>query len=121
MRRRRSRDFEVFSMSFLDTICCAFGAIILLLMITKIAEPLVLEESTRDLKGQIAALQQELERLRGESVVLNRDLTARREQLSEAMDAVARRYRRSAFCSGLFWAPCSLFVSLCGHVHDRRG
>ncbi len=55
-------------------ICCGFGAIILLLMITKIAEPLVLEESTRDLKGQIAALQEELHRLRGESVVLNRDL-----------------------------------------------
>jgi len=81
---------EEFSLSFLDVICCGFGAIILLLMITKIAEPRVIEESTRDLKGQIAALQEELHRLRGESVVLNRDLTARREQLSESREAVAR-------------------------------
>ena len=34
MNRRRARDFEVFSMSFLDTICCAFGAIILLCWLT---------------------------------------------------------------------------------------
>ena len=33
MKRRRSREFDVFSMSFLDTICCAFGAIVLLYMI----------------------------------------------------------------------------------------
>ena len=88
--RRPRRTAEEFSLSFLDVICCGFGAIILLLMITKIAEPLVLEESTRDLKGQIAALQEELHRLRGESVVLNRDLTARREQLSESLESVAR-------------------------------
>ena len=30
MQRRR---FDIFSMSFLDTICCAFGAIVLLYMI----------------------------------------------------------------------------------------
>ena len=88
--RKPRRSAEEFSLSFLDVICCGFGAIILLLMITKIAEPLVLEESTRDLRGQIAALQEELHRLRGESVVLNRDLTARREQLSESLEAVAR-------------------------------
>ena len=39
MNRRRARDFEVFSMSFLDTICCAFGAIILLFMLSKFGEP----------------------------------------------------------------------------------
>ena len=34
------------SLSFLDVICCGFGAVILLLMITKTVEPQVLEEST---------------------------------------------------------------------------
>ena len=38
-------------MSFLDVICCGFGAIILLLMITKISEPRVLEESARNMQG----------------------------------------------------------------------
>lgn len=86
----RRRDSEAFSLSFLDVICCGFGAIILLLMITRISEPLVLERSTRDLHGQIAALQEELHQLRGEAVVLTRDLDARREQLSEVLEAVAR-------------------------------
>jgi outer membrane murein-binding lipoprotein Lpp len=87
---RKRRTPEEFSLSFLDVICCGFGAIILLLMITRISEPLVLEESSRDLDSKIAALQQELHRLRGESTVLNRDLTSRQEQLSEILDKVAR-------------------------------
>jgi len=88
--RSKSRSPEEFNLSFLDVICCGFGAIILLLMITKVTEPLVLEESTQDLKGRIAALQEEIYRLRGESTVLNRDLNARREQLSEELAYVAR-------------------------------
>ncbi|MBK8307903.1 MAG: VWA domain-containing protein [Gammaproteobacteria bacterium] len=90
MSRRRRRAQEEFNLSFLDVICCGFGAIILLLMITRISAPMVLEESTRDLNGRIAALQEELYRLRGEATVLNRDLTARREQLSEVLEYVAR-------------------------------
>jgi len=88
--KSRRRAVEEFSLSFLDVICCGFGAIILLLMITKVTAPLVLEDSTRDLKGQIAALQEELHRLRGESTIMTRDLTARREQLSESLEKVAR-------------------------------
>jgi hypothetical protein len=88
--KSRRRAAEEFSLSFLDVICCGFGAIILLLMITKVTAPLVLEDSTRDLKGQIAALQEELHRLRGESTVMTRDLNARREQLSESLEKVAR-------------------------------
>ena len=36
--RKPRRSAEEFSLSFLDVICCGFGAIILLLMITKIAD-----------------------------------------------------------------------------------
>jgi hypothetical protein len=86
----RRRAPEEFSLSFLDVICCGFGAIILLLMITKISTPLVLEESAEDLKSRIAALTEQLHRLRGDSVVLERDLTGRREQLSDALAEVAR-------------------------------
>jgi len=88
--RTYRRSAEQFSLSFLDVICCGFGAIILLLMITKVTEPLVLEDSSRDLHGRFAALQEELYRLRGESTVLNRDLTTRREQLSDILEQVAR-------------------------------
>jgi len=33
VKRRTRRDTETFSMSFLDCICCGFGAIILLLVV----------------------------------------------------------------------------------------
>ena len=42
---RKNRDTETFSLSFLDAITCAFGAIILLLVLTKIYEPQIIERS----------------------------------------------------------------------------
>ena len=57
--KRKRREIDIFSMSFLDVICCGFGAVILLMMITKVTQPQVLEASTRDLHKHIAALQEE--------------------------------------------------------------
>jgi hypothetical protein len=88
--KRRSRDFEVFSMSFLDTICCAFGAIILLFMLSKFGEPKALEKSRLDLEGRLLALQEERAEIRGQTEILNRDLTERERQLSEIRLKLAR-------------------------------
>jgi uncharacterized coiled-coil protein SlyX len=90
MKRRRTRDFEVFSMSFLDTICCAFGAVILLFMLSKFGEPKALEKSRLDLEGRLLALQEERAALRGQTEILNRDLTERERQLSEVRARLAR-------------------------------
>ncbi|HWJ04828.1 MAG TPA: hypothetical protein VNS57_03435 [Steroidobacteraceae bacterium] len=90
MARRRTRDFEVFSMSFLDTICCAFGAIILLFMLSKFGEPKALEKSRLDLEGRLLALQQERAEIRGQTEILNRDLTERERQLSDVRAKLAR-------------------------------
>lgn len=87
MTRRRTT--QEFSLSFLDVICCGFGAVILLLMITKTVEPQIIEASTRELEGKLADLQQQLHQIRGETVVLNRDLNARHEQLSEQQQRIA--------------------------------
>ncbi|MGI9286021.1 MAG: hypothetical protein ACR2P1_11580 [Pseudomonadales bacterium] len=87
LRRRQGEDFNI---SFLDVICCGFGAIILLLMITKVVEPIVLEDSTRQLEGSVNDLQAQLFKVRGDTKVLNRALIAKREQLSEVKDYVAR-------------------------------
>ena len=54
---RSRRETEPFSLSFLDVICCGFGAVILLLMITKTVQPQIIEQSTINLDGRIAALQ----------------------------------------------------------------
>ncbi|NHO64044.1 VWA domain-containing protein [Aestuariicella hydrocarbonica] len=86
---RKRRDQEEFNMSFLDVICCGFGAIVLLLMITKTVQPLVVEQSTINAEGQIKALQEQLFTLRGETLVLNRDLDAKHEQLSDKQKRIA--------------------------------
>ena len=65
----RRRNVEAFSLSFLDCICCGFGAIILLLVLSKIYEPVVIEEAEENLEQLIALLQEELFNLRGESVL----------------------------------------------------
>ena len=87
MKQRRMA--EEFSMSFLDVICCGFGAVILLLMITKTVQPQIIEASAVDLEGKIAALQEQLFELRGDTHILNRDLNAKHEQLSEEEQAIA--------------------------------
>ncbi len=77
----KRREFEVFTLSFLDCICCGFGAIILLLVLTDVGQPIVIEKSEKDLNGQIVALQRQLYELRGETDVLNRELQGRMEVL----------------------------------------
>jgi hypothetical protein len=88
--RLARRDVEVFSLSFLDAICCGFGAVILLLVLTEVGEPVVIEKSREDLEGRVLRMQQELEQIRGQTEVLNRELTARRVQLSEEQLKIAR-------------------------------
>jgi len=90
VRRRRSREFDVFSMSFLDTICCAFGAIILLFVLGKYGEPKAIEQARVDLAGRVAKMQQELYEIRGRTEILNRELKARRIQVSAEQLRVAR-------------------------------
>ena len=88
--RIRRRDIEVFSLSFLDCICCAFGAIILLFVLSKFGEPLVIEKTRSDLDAALVRLEEENHDIRGESLVLERELAAKRSQLSEARENLAR-------------------------------
>jgi hypothetical protein len=88
--RRTRRELQTFSLSFLDVICCGFGAVILLLVLTKFAEPMILIQTTEDLEALVVALEEELEEIRGETRVVNQQLVSRREQVSEVEDRVAR-------------------------------
>jgi hypothetical protein len=88
--RRPRRDFQVFSLSFLDVICCGFGAIILLLVLTKLGEPRALEDARLDLDRLVAELEAELFEIRGEIDIFDRRLRTRREQLSVEQAHIAR-------------------------------
>ena len=61
------REINIFTMSFLDAICCGFGAIILLFIVTRTTEPGRLEKSEQELGGLIAQYQQELNDILGET------------------------------------------------------
>ena len=90
MSKRKRRDVDIFNMSFLDVVSCGFGAIILLLVIIQISEPRVIEQLAVDLTGLVERLELEIYEIRGETTVLNRDLTEKQEQLSEHREKLAR-------------------------------
>jgi len=90
MSRRPRRELDVLSLSILDCICCGFGAIILLFVLSQAAEPVIIEQVQQDLRGVVKILQEQLHELRGETTVLNRELRGKCEQLSDATEKIAR-------------------------------
>ena len=58
-------------------------------MITKTVQPQVIEKATIDAEAAIAQLTEQLFELRGETTVLNRDLTVKREQISDYDEQIA--------------------------------
>lgn len=81
----KRRGIEEFSVSFLDVICCGFGAIILLLMVTKTLEPAVLEDSNLDLSEQIAAREQAVFEIKGKIEELREQIGDDSEQLQRSL------------------------------------
>lgn len=80
-RRRGGADGDSMSLSFLDAISCGFGAIVLLLVITKLFEPIRLEESQTELEGLVAAYEEELNEILGETERVERERLATTENL----------------------------------------
>lgn len=100
--RRRRRNAEAFSLSFLDCICCGFGAIILLLVLSKIYEPAIIEKSEADLQKLIAVLEEELFRIRGQTTVLNRDLQSARKLTTDTRMTLAELQRELSTIQGQY-------------------
>jgi hypothetical protein len=86
----RRRETEMFSLSFLDCICCGFGAIILLLVLTEVDQPVIIERASVAMNGQLLRLQQELFDIRGETDQLNRELQGRINTLSAERARLSR-------------------------------
>ena len=71
---RRRRKFDIFSMSFLDTICCAFGAIVLLYMILNAAGSKAFQKDTSELRAEVDKLEEEVLQGYADLVVLRNSL-----------------------------------------------
>ncbi len=93
MRKRRDRETDSFTVSFLDVASCGFGAMIILLMITKTSAPITIEFTEVTPESTVEELQEQLFAIRGETTILNRELNAKREQLSSMQERVARLRR----------------------------
>jgi Skp family chaperone for outer membrane proteins len=94
MANRKNRETDSFTVSFLDVASCGFGAMIILLMITKSSAPTTLEYVENITPaGVVAKLQEQLFEIRGETTILNRELNAKHEQLSAMEDRIARLRR----------------------------
>ena len=98
----KRREPEEFSMSFLDVICCGFGAIILLLMITKTAEPVVLEKSVVDLGGQVVAKKESLFEIRGQVKELQRQKDETQDALDNLLADIATKKDEESKILGQF-------------------
>ena len=81
------------NLSFLDVVCCGFGAVILLLVVTKIHEPVIIERSREELEGLVLLLERELFEIRGETSVMKRDLEPLRTEAAERTRRVERTRR----------------------------
>lgn len=91
----RRRGAPESSIAFLDVISAGFGAILLLLLVARIAPPTGPMDTEAD-AGRIETLQEELFEIRGQTRVINRELTELREQLSEERRRIARAQARLA-------------------------
>lgn len=108
MSRRRNRETDSFSVSFLDVASCGFGAMIILLMITKSQAPITIEFAEVTPEASITELQEQLFAIRGETTILNRELNAKHEQLSALTERIARLRRDLNDVEGRFNASNQL-------------
>ena len=74
LSKRIQRDQQSPLLSFLDVVCCGFGAVVLLLVITKVQEPVITKGGGAELKTLIPVLERELFEVRSETSILKREL-----------------------------------------------
>jgi hypothetical protein len=82
MKRKQRHEISSLSLSFLDAVTCGFGAIILLLVIAKIFEPIQLEESDSQIDNLIVRYEQELNEILGQTDEVRRQQRVTQEQVA---------------------------------------
>lgn len=90
MKRRPRRDNESTNLSFLDAISSGFGAIVMLLVIIKVAEPNVIQDRGTGLQDLATNMADELPQLEQQITSLRQHLADTEEELADARRQVAR-------------------------------
>jgi hypothetical protein len=102
--RKARQDVEIFSLSFLDCICCGFGAIVLLLVLARTSEPIVIDAIQEDPAGVIERLERELADMIGQSRVFEQQIETRRESTAAALERVEAMKGEKSKVEGQFAA-----------------
>ena len=102
---RKRREMEMAGLSFLDAICCGFGAVILLLVIVKIREPGLVEGLAAELVQAVAHLSAVMSDLEEEESQIDAELEQTLRELRLATRGMASADRdlekRTSQMSGL--------------------
>ena len=79
----KRREGEDFGMPFLAMICCGFGGLLLLLMVTETSEPQIHEKSIDDLEQRVAVMRDALLESRSESDQVKLELSDKQVELDQ--------------------------------------
>ncbi len=98
MLRQKRKDVEVFSLSFMDCICCGFGAVLLLFILTTGQKTNFTEADLTELRDRIAAMdreisteREEIERLAKSLAVVDLDLSSLRKNTTAQEVRITQR------------------------------
>jgi len=80
---RKRREVEVAGLSFLDCICCGFGAVILLLVIVKVHDPILIEEQRGALASLIESLEEQVRDIGRDTAVLRSELASAESEVED--------------------------------------
>ncbi|HXV36997.1 MAG TPA: VWA domain-containing protein, partial [Myxococcota bacterium] len=97
MRARARREVGAAGLSFLDCICCGFGAVILLLVIVQVHDPVYTAEQRLELSSVNAQLDAQIAAVEQERAVLEAELASLRGESSRVestTDALAAKLAR---------------------------
>ncbi len=82
MLKGKRRETEVFSMSFMDCICCGFGAVLLLFILTTGQKADHSEETVEELKQRVAEMEKEITKEQSELAKMARPAAMTPEELA---------------------------------------
>lgn len=98
MLRQKRKEVEVFSLSFMDCICCGFGAVLLLFILTTGQKTNFTETDLTDLRDRIAAMEREIsderteiERLAKALAIEDVNLDGLREESTDKETKISQR------------------------------
>lgn len=88
-RRRKKPALQIFSLSFMDVICCGFGAVILLFVMNDTVKQQEVVEETKDRSSEYEEIQDERSILRAQTLATQMEFGALEESLNAEEERLA--------------------------------